>query len=76
MNQDLNKVLAVLTRIGEIEHLDPARNFYQAGIDSMQGMDVMLDLESEFGITIPDDQFVRARTANDLADLVTGLRNA
>lgn len=76
MSEVVDKVVEIIKRIGGIDTLEPDENFYRAGIDSMAGMDVMLDLETEFDLTIPDDQFVAARTANDLAALVERLRNA
>lgn len=74
MSSDVEKIVEILQRVGEIESLAPDQDFYRAGIDSMKAMDVMLDLETEFGVTVPDDQFVKARTANALGDLVAGLR--
>jgi acyl carrier protein len=76
MDQDIEKIVGILKRVGELDEIAPDQDFYRAGLDSMRGMDVMLDLESEFDVTIPDDQFVNARTANDLAALVGRMRSA
>lgn len=76
MSNDVEKIVEIVKRVGELDALAPEQDFYRAGIDSMRGMDIMLDLENEFGITIPDDQFVTARTPNDLAALVGRLRAA
>jgi acyl carrier protein len=74
MSDDLEKVTAILKRVGEIDSIAPDQDFYQAGIDSMRGMDVMLDLESEFDVSIADDQFVNARTPNALVALIERTR--
>lgn len=71
---DLDRVCDVVKRIGEIDAIEPDQDFYQAGIDSMRGMDIMLELESEFDLTIPDDRFVKARTPRALTDLVSQLK--
>lgn len=76
MNPDLEKIVEIIKRIGEIDAIAPDQDFYKAGIDSMRGMDVMLDLENEFGVTIPDDKFVVARTPQALLALVEELRAA
>jgi acyl carrier protein len=76
MSQDIDKIVEIIKRVGELDALQPDQDFYHAGIDSMKGMDVMLDLENEFGVTVPDDQFVLARTPIALADLVNRLRAA
>lgn len=76
MDQDVEKIIEILKRVGEFDAIAPDQDFYRAGLDSMRGMDVMLDLETEFGVSVPDDQFVNARTANDLAALVGSLRSA
>ena len=73
---DLDRVCDVVKRIGELDAIEPDQDFYQAGIDSMRGMDIMLELESEFDLTIPDDKFVKARTPRALTDLVSQLKGA
>ena len=75
-NIDLDRVCDVVKRIGELDAIEPDQDFYQAGIDSMRGMDIMLELESEFDLTIPDDKFVKARTPRALSDLVSQLKGA
>ena len=73
---DLDRVCDVVKRIGEIDAIEPDQDFYQAGVNSLKAMDVMLDLESEFGVAVPDDQFVKARTPSALLDLVRSLQTA
>ena len=76
MDADLNKIVDIVKNVGELDELGPEQDFYKAGINSVKTMDVMLDLENEFGVTIPDDQFVQIRTAAGLLELVRRLQHA
>jgi acyl carrier protein len=75
MNNDVTRIVDIIKRIGDLETLEPDQDFYRAGVDSMKALDVMLELETEFDITVPDDRFVQARTAEDLSGLVAQLRS-
>ena len=76
MDSDLTRICDIVKRVGELDAIEPDQDFYAAGIDSMRGMDVMLELESEFDMTIPDDKFVKARTPRALHEMVSQLRPA
>jgi len=71
---DVQRIVEIIKGAGELETLDAGQDFYKAGIDSMKAMDVMLQLETDFGVTIPDERFIQARTADALASLVDALR--
>ncbi len=47
--------------------------FRELGVESTAALDLLLSLEEEFGISIPDDQFGDARTIRLLAELATKL---
>ena len=70
----MQRIVEIIKGAGELETLDASQDFYKAGIDSMKAMDVMLQLETDFGVTIPDERFIQARTADALASLVDALR--
>lgn len=74
MDADLGKIIDIVKNAGELDDLAADQDIYRAGISSLKGMDIMLDLESEFGVSVPDDQFVQARTPAALLDLVRGLQ--
>lgn len=67
----------VLRIVAEAKNLDPAtvkpesRMKDELGIDSLDGMSIIFDLENAFGIEIPEDAAQRAET---VADLVDGVR--
>jgi acyl carrier protein len=43
------------------------------GLDSLDGMELVMELEGVLGATIPDDALRQARTVEDLLRLLTGL---
>lgn len=42
------------------------------GVDSLDRVEVILALEAEFGVEIPDEDFDRVLTVNDIEQLITG----
>lgn len=67
-------IVEIVKRVGELEDIGPEQDIYSAGVNSMRGMDIMLDMESTFDVAIPDDQFLSARTPTALAALVERLK--
>ncbi|MET0396802.1 MAG: acyl carrier protein [Longimicrobiaceae bacterium] len=55
------------------ESISPTSTFEELGIDSLGGISIMFDLETEFGITIPEDSVPALRTVQDLVDGVEAL---
>ena len=47
--------------------------FRELGVESTAALDLLLSLEEEFGISIPDDQFGDARTVRLIAQLAQKL---
>ncbi len=67
---------SIQTLIGRIAKIPPpaaGEDMYQAGLASVDALELLVELEDSFGVTIPDDRFVEARTAAGLATLVTEL---
>ena len=62
----------VLRIVAEAKNLDPAavrldsRMKDELGIDSLDGMSIIFDLENAFGIEIPEDAAQRAETVGEL----------
>lgn len=46
------------------EGLEPARDLGELGLDSMASIDLLLDLERTFGLTISDDELTENSFAN------------
>lgn len=55
----------------EPDELTPSTSMEELGLDSLDAMSMIFDLENEFEIEIPDDAAERART---IGDLIEGVR--
>ena len=65
----LADVLVILRQTLGTE-VGPAEDFYDAGMTSIMTLPLLLEIEQQFGITIPEDEFLDARTAQDLANCI------
>ncbi len=70
----LPAILEILARIGGIPNLAPDQDFYDAGMSSVSALPLLLEVEERFGLSIPDERFIAARTASDLEKLIDELR--
>ena len=50
--------------------IDPEDCYDELGADSIQCIEVLLDIEKEFGIDIPGDRLLNVATMQDVYDLV------
>ena len=71
--EHIDRVCAVICRVGGLTELGPDTDFYEAGFTSVRSLDLLLELETEWGIAIPDDRFITARSARALAEVVRDL---
>jgi acyl carrier protein len=69
------RVRAIISRIAKVEPGFPgdADMFRVVGVKSASALEVLLSLEDEFGVTIPDETFGESRTVNALVALVVSL---
>ena len=67
------KVLAVIAQIKRLpaESIALDSSFEQLGIDSLDGMNILFELENEFDINIPDEQ---ARSIRSVREMVEGVK--
>jgi acyl carrier protein len=70
------RIRAVLRRVAKIEdgYSAEADLYRDLGVKSIAAIDLLLSLEEEFGVTIADEAFARARSVSALAGLVQGER--
>lgn len=68
-------VVAVIESLGGVTNLGPDQDFYEAGLSSVQALPLLMDLEDRFGVTIPDDRFIQARTPAGVATLLRELQS-
>jgi acyl carrier protein len=69
-------VMEVIGETSGISNIDPDGDFYEAGVTSIQALPLLMELESRFDVSIPDDRFMAARTPRALSVLIESLRNA
>lgn len=78
MSSDIEaKIRTVVAQVAKVQ--DPAAisadgDLYRdLGVQSTAALDLLLSLEDEFGVTIPDEEFGEARTVGSLTRLIQGL---
>lgn len=69
------KVIAAIADKGNqpVETITLDSTFKELGIDSLNGFDLLCDLEEELGIVIPDDDAREITTVRDVVDCVKPL---
>ncbi len=73
MADRIDEIAALIRRIGGIDRLSPDEDFFEAGFESINALELLLELESAYSIAISDEAFVSCRTVRALDDLVGGL---
>jgi acyl carrier protein len=71
---ELHVIAMSVSQLGKVPAVGPDDDFYDAGFSSINALDLLLDLESSFGVSIPDDEFIVARTPRALHELIGRLR--
>jgi acyl carrier protein len=68
-----SKVLAAIAQTKRIpaESVSLDSSFQELGIDSLDGMNILFELENEFDISIPDEQ---ARSIHSVREMVEGIK--
>jgi acyl carrier protein len=74
MSIQLTQVTTIVCAAGSLAHIDVDEDFYEAGVSSISALQLLMDLEDAFGISVPDDQFISARTPRALHEIVVGLQ--
>jgi acyl carrier protein len=72
-DNDLQQIVHLVQATGKIEKISASEDFYDAGFSSINALQLLLELEAAFDVTIPDDEFVTARTCSALAAIVSRL---
>ena len=75
MNQDpiAKRILIHLRRITGLKQIDLDRPFKEYDIDSIASMELLMDIEREFNISIPDEKMEELVTARAVIALVQTL---
>lgn len=71
---DLDQVRDIVCRVGKIEAIGADDDFYDVGCSSVRALELLLELENTYEVSIPDDEFISARTPRALHALIARLR--
>ena len=73
-----NKIIEVIARTQRVplDSISLDSTFEQLGIDSLDGINIVFELEKEFDIDIPDEGVARLRSVRDTVDGVKQLMAA
>jgi acyl carrier protein len=63
-----------ICRIGDIPEVGPDQMMYEAGFSSIDALDLLVDLETAYSVSISDEDFMLAQTPRALYTLITRLR--
>jgi acyl carrier protein len=74
IDSEMDAILEIIKRVSGLATVTPDEDFYDAGVASVQALPLLLDLESEFNVTISDEQFLAARSARALHQMIAVLR--
>jgi len=70
---ELQELIAIVCGVGSLKDLKPDEDFYAAGFSSIRALQLLMELESRYDVSIPDDDFIGARRASDLQTLLNRL---
>jgi hypothetical protein len=74
MTVDLDQITAIVCTVGKIPGLGPDEDIYGAGFPSISSLELLFELESACTVSVPDDEFIRARSPRALHNLILRLR--
>jgi acyl carrier protein len=75
MDQVESKVRAIVADIANLsaDVAADANLYLDLGVASVHALQLLTELEEQFGVAIPDDRFVEATSIHDLTALMAGL---
>ena len=71
---EINKILQEKNISLKINNDNISKNFKDLGTDSLQLLEVIMNIEEKFNITFPDEELVKVKSGNELIELI--LNNA
>jgi acyl carrier protein len=73
---EIDEVNEVVRRVGKVAALDADQDMYDAGVSSVVALELLLELEERFGVSLPDERFMVCRTPRALFQLIAEVRQA
>jgi acyl carrier protein len=68
--KQMQDVVDIVCSIGGLTGLRPDEDFYAAGFSSIRALQLLAELETRFDVSIPDDEFIKARNASALGGML------
>ena len=75
MLEQIKELLAKQLGVEASSIEDDANILEDLGADSLEIVEMLMTIESEFGITVPDDDVASLKTVRDVADYVEAAQN-
>src|SRR5262249_54489292 len=71
-NMLTERLIAVIANFTQVppEQITPDTTFPELGLDSLQGLNLLYDLENEFQVSIPNNRAMRIRGVRDLLEVM------
>lgn len=65
-----SRVISVIAKFKKIpeDSITPETTLESFGLDSLDGLNLIFELEEEFDITIPDEQALKLKTVGEIID--------
>jgi len=74
VTEGISDITGLICRVGGVPAVGPDQDFYEAGVSSVAALKLVMELESALGLSIPDEQFIAARTPRAVHALVGRLK--
>lgn len=70
---NLDRIREIVSKIAKIDSIGPDDDLQASGLTSLNSLTLLIELETIFDISIPDELFIEARTPRQLAGVVDSL---
>jgi acyl carrier protein len=74
MTDDLQRITDIICEVGKISGVGPDEDIYDAGFSSINALELLMELESALEVSLPDDDFINARSPRALHAVIERLR--
>jgi acyl carrier protein len=68
------RVSEIVRRVGSISDLALDEDYYDAGLTSLGSLNLLLELEDAFGVSISDEKFIACRNVRALTTTIEDLK--
>lgn len=67
---EINKVLEKNNNTLRLSQKNADKPLKETGLDSLAMMEMIVEIEEKLNVTLPDDELLKIKTANDLISLI------